>query len=639
MKKLITVNDIMAAVFSAVGYGLGWNIPNALGCHWVISLIICFACGMLFEAAGSALLAKKEVQSNPKLKILIGAGLILVYIMADILSNLVAGIGLGSSFLEEMFYVVGIPVVGFLFAVIKQKIKEQAIAKKYGRGESGYLSSEEDIQYYKDLDGTNEEITGDYDKSLAAKTATGTFVGIKQKKVIRFLGIPYGTASRFKAPVPAEPSDRVFEAKYYGPSPIQPRNIHNPTGYHMQDENCLFLNVTVPEKREKDCLPVIVMLPCGDFSYGDAVNSITDGTNLVSFGGNIVYVTLNHRNGPLGFLDLSGLPGGDAYPDAPNLALLDILCALRWIRENIGAFGGDFHNITLAGARSGGLAAAVLAASGESKGLFQKAFLFSNYTGLLSTADCLRSEATAMTEILHIRTADELASVPADRIRECMEAPGFLSYGFCAGTGPVPEDIFSALENGVARDLDIVLCQASNQFGELILTEGAENMELFLDQYLQAMDRKGLLKEGLPKDTDIPSKLELVEKKMFRGYTLKYANAARKGGCKTRMFYGEITPNVELFGTNSFFILCAFLGNLSLSEELGMYLDESACEIMQKMLLNFATLSDPSLDFNDVAKMNPLHWPCFDGTDATVMCATDKGFQTGALTFIADIGK
>ena len=98
--------------------------------------------------------------------------------------------------------------------------------------------------------------------------------------------------------------------------------------------------------------PVIVLFYHGDFAYGGSADPLMDGSNLIRSCPDVVGVSFNFRLGLFGFIDFSEIPGGEAYPDALNLGLLDQIAALRWIRENIAAFGGDamrFYNNEIKG--------------------------------------------------------------------------------------------------------------------------------------------------------------------------------------------------------------------------------------------------------------------------------------------------
>ena len=117
--------------------------------------------------------------------------------------------------------------------------------------------------------------------------------------------------------------------------------------HHRQSEDCLTLNICIASKRTKQKKkPVIVFFHHGDFTHG---------TDFIKIYPDSVGVTFNYRLGVFGVIDFSEIPGGADYPDVLNLGLLDQIAALRWIKENIFAFGGDPERITVMGFESGAL--------------------------------------------------------------------------------------------------------------------------------------------------------------------------------------------------------------------------------------------------------------------------------------------
>ena len=643
MKKLFTVDDLLVCLCSAVGYGLGYNLPMTFGCSVLISLLICLVAGALFDYAANALIKKQIFQKTPALKFLLGAVFLAVYLVGDSVSVRIAGRSLFSSYLEELFYVVGIPVLGFVFSLIANQYKKKKIRERYGTGEAGFVSDKDTVTYFQAMNGVNREITDKYDEALSVRTKTGVYVGVKEKNVLRFLGIPYADAPRFLAPVPRESSGRVYEAKFHGPSPVQPINERNAIGYHRQDENCLTLDITVPAKKKKSSSPksVIVSPMISDFNCGGIVSPVLDGRNLVKESGDIVYVAVNHRIGPFGFLDLSALPDGDRYPDAPNLGLLDIICALRWIRENIEAFGGDPHNITVLGTGSGGLASVVLSRNPEFRALFSKAFILSDYTGMLCTRKDLQNEAEALRKHLNVQTASEIAAADVSSIRDFSADPNNFIGGICSGVYPVPEDLFAAPPDAKDGKLSVVLCSAKSQTGEWILWDGLENSVRYGFSGLSDALRKTNPPAGalLDRLDSMEKKVDLIENVLFHGRTLKLAESFLESGDKVYVFCSDTTPEVAMFGSNSVETACSFLGNTNTAEELGVLIDKSSSQILQTMLCNFVRTSDPSIDYNDVKNTDPIPWPLFDGTDGSVMTATDSGIRAGTGTFVADTKK
>jgi para-nitrobenzyl esterase len=204
----------------------------------------------------------------------------------------------------------------------------------------------------------------------------GRLRGRHAGEAIAFQGIPYATAPRFAPPGSIEGWTGVRDAARPGPAAPQPRR---PAAAFTHgelpgtDEQCLGLNVFTPELGGRR--PVFVWLHGGGFAIGHAGASLYSGVRLAADAGAVV-VTVNYRLGSLGWL---GHPDLAAGPDTPaaNWGLLDQVAALEWVRENIGAFGGDSTEVTLAGQSAGALSAMDLLVAPCAAGLFRRAVLHS----------------------------------------------------------------------------------------------------------------------------------------------------------------------------------------------------------------------------------------------------------------------
>lgn len=189
--------------------------------------------------------------------------------------------------------------------------------------------------------------------------------------VVAYLGIPYATAIRFEPPQPAPPWTGVRDASQVGPAAPQPRSrLAEVIGDRApeQSEDCLNLNVWTPSEPSSTPRPVLVFLHGGSFSTGSGGLAWYDGAQLARRG-DFVVVTINYRLGALGYLRL----------EHDNLGLLDQLQALRWVQDNIAAFGGDPGAVTVAGQSGGALS---IVAMRKPDGLFQRAILQSPPLGL-----------------------------------------------------------------------------------------------------------------------------------------------------------------------------------------------------------------------------------------------------------------
>ena len=201
------------------------------------------------------------------------------------------------------------------------------------------------------------------------RSATGRYTGrVAAPGVLAFKGIRYAVAPvgerRWQPPQPVPASSRAADASAFGAACLQPRPA---TGAPQTAEDCLHLNVWTPGTGQRR--PVMVWIHGGGFRTG---SGNIDGEALASQG--VVVVSMNYRLGPLGFMAHPALGN-----EVANFGLLDMVAALRWVRENISAFGGDPRNVTIFGASAGGQAVNLLMVSPAAAGLFHKAIAMSGY--------------------------------------------------------------------------------------------------------------------------------------------------------------------------------------------------------------------------------------------------------------------
>ena len=197
-----------------------------------------------------------------------------------------------------------------------------------------------------------------------------------------FKGIPYALpptgARRWKPPLPMPKWKETRVADQYGPACVQPK-ARSGSIYAWDigalSEDCLSLNVWAPAKAGK--APVFVWIHGGALSTGSGGEPLYDGSKLAERG--LVVVTINYRMGILGFLAHPALSAESRRNVSGNYGLLDQIAALRWVKNNIAAFGGDAGNVTIAGESAGGLSVMYLMVAPEARGLFHKAVAQSAY--------------------------------------------------------------------------------------------------------------------------------------------------------------------------------------------------------------------------------------------------------------------
>ncbi len=218
----------------------------------------------------------------------------------------------------------------------------------------------------------DEPIVHTQSGKLRGRIVDGTYI---------FRGIKYADAKRFHMPEKVKPWEGVKEAIINGTVCCEMNTLIPydegvvPHYFYPQDENCQYLNIWTQHTDRDAKKPVMVWIHGGSFNSGSSIEQFAyDGENLSKFG-DVVVVSLNHRLNVLGFLNLSRY--GEQYKNSGNLGILDIVMALKWIRDNIAAFGGDPDNVTLFGQSGGGGKITTLLQTPAADGLYHKAMILS----------------------------------------------------------------------------------------------------------------------------------------------------------------------------------------------------------------------------------------------------------------------
>jgi para-nitrobenzyl esterase len=267
--------------------------------------------------------------------------------------------------------------------------------------------------------------------SPQVKTDSGMVEGKGDGPVHTFLGIPYATPPvgdlRWKPPAAAPKWSGVRKATEFGAHCMQGRvygdmNFRDAGG----SEDCLFLNVWVPIKPSA-AKPVMVWIHGGGFVAGSSSEARQDGTNLALQG--VIVVSMNYRLGVFGFFVHPELAKESGHNAAGNYGLLDQVAALRWVHNNIAAFGGDPGNVTIFGESAGSFSVSALMASPLAKGLFQKAIGESGGAGERPDPEASEKSREAKdlklaNSILGVQTLAELRAVPASKLLDTFFKPG-----------------------------------------------------------------------------------------------------------------------------------------------------------------------------------------------------------------------
>lgn len=263
-------------------------------------------------------------------------------------------------------------------------------------------------------------------------TTYGKLRGYIHNGIYTFKGIPYATANRFMPPQKPSPWEGIRSAMTYGPTCPTPQQepmkdefefpLNRIRGYYIS-EDCLSLNIWSKNVSPTQKKPVMVWLHGGGFSSGSSIEFRSqDGENL-SKKGDVIVVSINHRLNALGFLDLSAY--GVKYKHSANAGMMDLVAALKWIKENISNFGGDPDNVTIFGQSGGGAKATCLLNIPEAKGLFHKAIIQSGsyLTQYIEPAVSQQVAAEIVHQLgLKPDQVDSLQTIPYDRLATAGEA-------------------------------------------------------------------------------------------------------------------------------------------------------------------------------------------------------------------------
>ncbi len=298
-------------------------------------------------------------------------------------------------------------------------------------------------------------------------TASGKLSGIEENGIQIFKGIPFAAPPvgdlRWKAPQPVTPWNGVKKCVAFGASPVQAPPVpfmcwseeylipKEPIG-----EDCLYLNVWAPKKSNTK-KAVLVYIYGGGFRTGGAGCAIYDGTAMAKK--DIVFVTINYRVGVFGFLAHPELSKESANKTSGNYALLDMIAALKWVKENIASFGGDSNRVTIAGQSAGAFAVNFLAASPLAKGLIHGVIAESGGSILPSAIrpamHLPQAEATGVdfAKSIGCSSIAELRKKSADEILNANPgAIGPFEDGFV-----VPTSMLQTYVNGKQNDIPTIL--------------------------------------------------------------------------------------------------------------------------------------------------------------------------------------
>ena len=306
------------------------------------------------------------------------------------------------------------------------------------------------------------------------RTESGLVSGVALSNGLEvFKGIPFAAPPvgklRWQPPHPPAAWQGVRKANHFGAPCMQsasPERMGPWTRVFLSkmqpSEDCLYLNVWTTTKRPKTLLPVMVWIYGGGFTSGAGSVEIYDGTALARKG--IVVVSANYRVGAFGFFAYPGLTAESPHHSSGNYGLLDQIAALRWVQQNIAAFGGDPHQVTIYGQSAGAGSVWLLMQSPLARGLFERAIIMSGpavipakmITGERSLA-AAEKQGQEVASRLGAQSLDQLRALPAEKIIKdsgrARWAP--IEDGWVIRAGWHPEHEVTVINGMVAEDIGI----------------------------------------------------------------------------------------------------------------------------------------------------------------------------------------
>ncbi|QIV84845.1 carboxylesterase/lipase family protein [Mycolicibacterium frederiksbergense] len=367
------------------------------------------------------------------------------------------------------------------------------------------------------------------------ETAHGLLRGTTDGGVGVWRGVAYAEQPvddlRFMAPRPLRPWPGVRDATDHGPLPPQGRSFvgGGRDDPKMRDEACLTVTIWSPDVSAS--LPVMVWIPGGAFVYGAGQLQLYNGSRLAA-NGNVVVVNVTYRLGVFGGFELGDL--GPGFDD--NLCLRDQLAALRWIRENIGAFGGDAGQVTVFGESAGATSVLALLASPAAEGLFDRAIAQSPALPLIADRESRARQSHAFLAELGVGI-DELKALPQRKLRraagqiqlESAAQTPTLAYGLTHGVDLLPHHPIEAARLGRVATTPLIIGTNSHEasmfaWGKppMLPTTAAGIDGFFARRAPQARDRVLAAYPGFPRRRAL---IDFGSDAMFGAPTWAFADA------------------------------------------------------------------------------------------------------------------
>ena len=374
-------------------------------------------------------------------------------------------------------------------------------------------------------------------------TANGVVKGMVEKTGVSvFKGIPFGAPPigdlRWKEPQPVQNWQGTLEATQFGNNGMQ-YGVFGDMAFRSKGmgEDCLYLNVWTPSTTKKG-LPVLVYFYGGGFVAGDGSEARYDGESMATKG--IVAVTVNYRLGVFGFMAHPELTKESPHHASGNYGLLDQAAALRWVQQNIAAFGGDPKKVTIAGESAGSVSVSAQMASPLSKNLIAGAIGESgSMLGTLRAVPLADAEKNGVEfgTTIGAKTLADLRAIPADQLLEASKKYGVFRFPMTVDGYFLPKSPYAIYQAGEQAHVPLLAGWNSEEMGYRSLmgkeTLTKENYEKAVQKLYGDRSAEVLKLYNVSKDEDVEQVATDLAGDRFIGFsTWKWTDIQSKTGQK-----------------------------------------------------------------------------------------------------------
>ncbi len=491
---------------------------------------------------------------------------------------------------------------------------------------------------------TYREINGYYDKSLAVKCINGTFIGKKTENIISFKGIPFVGQQpvgdlRWKAPVQYTEDNGVYEAYEYGKAPYQAPG--DPAAEYGESEDCLYLNVWKADENTAAKKPVMVWIYGGGFEVGGTTDPQYDCHNLVKENPDVIFVTITYRLAAYGFMHLSHLPDGAAYPDAQNLGIMDQLMALKWVHENIENFGGDPDNVTIWGESAGGSSCALLSLTDEGHKYFKRAIAMSGSPIMTRSTEEAIAVTNKIMEALECKTVADLQKIAprtlADKVGELFGIYQVLGWSIWPERDGklLPKDGWKAYEDGMAKDIDILAGCTKDEYNTFAAALGVEGWNKWAADRIAKRNKLMTPEEIAKVESYISSApgeewqktCSMFSQSYFNAPAIRMSENQSKSGGKIYTYLYTPESALPMVKSGHASELSVVFNHPEMTGFTGRVIDETFSKTMRKMWIQFAKTGNPSLSAEQSPDGQAKVWPLYNQSDKQVMVLDEQNIH------------